>query len=156
MLVIGKLKWLSHPTLCNPMDCSLPGSSDHGILQARILEWVASLLQRVFPTQGSNPALPHCRQILYCLSYQGSQQPGMSKYLFSEPGDPKDAILNWTTGSGLQCTIDLRLYLLRRKCHGQILLETILFQSPTFIAPGSMSFNGMFLIGLDLFELCIF
>ena len=28
-------------TLCNPMDCSLPGSSVHGILQARILEWVA-------------------------------------------------------------------------------------------------------------------
>ena len=35
---------LSHsvcPTLCNPMDCSPPGSSVHGILQARILEWVA-------------------------------------------------------------------------------------------------------------------
>ena len=30
----------SGPTLCNPMDCSLPGSSAHGILQARILEWV--------------------------------------------------------------------------------------------------------------------
>ena len=30
----------SYPTLCNPMDCSLPGSSVHGILQARILEWV--------------------------------------------------------------------------------------------------------------------
>ena len=29
------------PTLCNPMDCRLPGSSVHGILQARILEWVA-------------------------------------------------------------------------------------------------------------------
>ena len=28
-------------TLCNPKDCSLPGSSVHGILQARILEWVA-------------------------------------------------------------------------------------------------------------------
>ena len=28
-------------TLCDPMDCSLPGSSVHGILQARILEWVA-------------------------------------------------------------------------------------------------------------------
>ena len=28
-------------TLCDPVDCSLPGSSDHGILQARILEWVA-------------------------------------------------------------------------------------------------------------------
>ena len=30
-----------YPTLCDPMDCSLPGSSVHGILQARILEWVA-------------------------------------------------------------------------------------------------------------------
>ena len=29
------------PTLCNPMDCSLPGSSVHGVFQARILEWVA-------------------------------------------------------------------------------------------------------------------
>ena len=31
----------SCPTLSNPMDCSLPGSSVHGILQARVLEWVA-------------------------------------------------------------------------------------------------------------------
>ena len=31
----------SHLTVCNPMDCSLPGSSVHGILQARVLEWVA-------------------------------------------------------------------------------------------------------------------
>ena len=31
----------SCPTLCNPMDCSLPGSSVHGIFQARVLEWVA-------------------------------------------------------------------------------------------------------------------
>ena len=30
------------------------------------------LLQRIFPTQGSNPSLPHCRQTLYCLSRQGS------------------------------------------------------------------------------------
>ena len=28
------------PTLCDPMDCSLPGSSVHGILQARVLDWV--------------------------------------------------------------------------------------------------------------------
>ena len=31
-----------------------------------------ALLQGIFPTQGSNPGLPHCRQILCCLSYQGS------------------------------------------------------------------------------------
>ena len=111
------------------MDCSPSDSSVHGILQARMLEWVAmpfsrgssrprdlthisyvscigrqvlyhkchlgvtwkflscvqlfvtpwtigvvslSLIQRIFPTQGSNPALPHCRQILYQLSHQGS------------------------------------------------------------------------------------
>ena len=52
-------------TLCDPMDCSLPGSSLHGILQARVLEWVAIfLLQGIFLTQGSNPALPHFRQTL--------------------------------------------------------------------------------------------
>ena len=31
----------SCPTLCDPMDCSLPGSSVHGIFQARVLKWVA-------------------------------------------------------------------------------------------------------------------
>ena len=34
------------PTLCDPMDCSPPGSSVHGIFQARILEWVAMLSSR--------------------------------------------------------------------------------------------------------------
>ena len=36
----------SGPTLCDPMDYSLPGSSVHGILQARILKWVAILFSR--------------------------------------------------------------------------------------------------------------
>ena len=40
----------SCPILCNPMDCSLPGSSVHGILQVRILEWVAKSSPR-----GSSP-----------------------------------------------------------------------------------------------------
>ena len=43
---INASEWVSEaaqscPTLCDPMDCTLPGSSNHGILQARILEWVA-------------------------------------------------------------------------------------------------------------------
>ena len=55
------------------MDCSPPGSSVHGILQAIILEWVAiSLLQGIFPTQRLNLDLLPCRQILYPLSHQGS------------------------------------------------------------------------------------
>ena len=58
-------------TLCDPMDCGLPGSSVYGILQARILEWVAMPSSRgIFPTQGSNPGLLHCRRILYHLSHQ--------------------------------------------------------------------------------------
>ena len=40
-------KWLqSRPTLCDPMDCGPPCSSVHGILQARILEWVAKASSR--------------------------------------------------------------------------------------------------------------
>ena len=60
-------------TLCNPMNCCLSDSSVHGIFQARILEWVTTPFSRgIFPTQGSNPDLLHYRQILYCLSQQGS------------------------------------------------------------------------------------
>ena len=47
-----KVKSLSRPTLCHPMDCKLPGSSVHGIFQARILEWVAiSFCRGSFPTR---------------------------------------------------------------------------------------------------------
>ena len=43
-------------TLWDPMDCSPPGSSVHGIVQARILEWVAILLLLgTFLTQGIKP-----------------------------------------------------------------------------------------------------
>ena len=51
-----------------------------GMLQARILEWVAmpssrrslQSMDRLFSTQGLNPDLPHCRQIIYQLSHKGS------------------------------------------------------------------------------------
>ena len=56
------------PSLCDLMDYTV-----HGILQARILEWVAFPISRgIFQTQGSNPGLQHCRQILYQLSHKGS------------------------------------------------------------------------------------
>ena len=45
-------------TLCDPMDCSPPGSSVHEILQARVVEWVAMPSSRgIFLTQGLNPHL---------------------------------------------------------------------------------------------------
>ena len=55
-------------TLCDPMDCTLPGSSVHGILQARILKWVAMPSSRGSSWPRSDPhllCLMHWRWILY-------------------------------------------------------------------------------------------
>ena len=49
----------SCPSLCNPMDCSLPDSSVHGILQARILEWVFTSPGDL-PNAGIQSSLLHC------------------------------------------------------------------------------------------------
>ena len=61
----------SCPTLCDPVDCSPPGSSVHGILQARILEWVAISFSREF-SQPRDGTWVSCRETLYPLSHQGS------------------------------------------------------------------------------------
>ena len=61
--VLCLVAWL-YLTLCDSMDCSLPGSSVHGILQARILEWVSCPPPRDFLDPGiealslMSPALP--------------------------------------------------------------------------------------------------
>ena len=61
------------PTLCDPMDYSLVGSSVHGDSSGKNTgEGCYALLEGIFPTQGSNIGLPHCRQMLYHLSHQGS------------------------------------------------------------------------------------
>ena len=63
----------SCPTLCEPMNCSLPGSSVHGDSPGKSTRvGCHALLQGIFPTQGSNPVLPHCRRILYRRSHQGN------------------------------------------------------------------------------------
>ena len=62
-------------TLCNPMDCSPSGSSVHGILQARILEWIAyAFLQGIFPTYGLNLCILHWQADSLPLSHLGSPQ----------------------------------------------------------------------------------
>ena len=54
------------PTLCDPMDCSPPGSSVHGDSPGKNTGVGCHvLLQGIFPAQGWNPGLPDCRQILY-------------------------------------------------------------------------------------------
>ena len=65
----------SCPTLCDPMDCNLPGSSDYGDSLGMDTEvGCYALLQGIFPTQGWNPSHPYCMWILYCLSHQEAQE----------------------------------------------------------------------------------
>ena len=75
-------KWLQCcPTLCHPMDCTLPDSSVHGTLQARTLKWVAMPSSRgTFPTQGSNPCL------LGLLHWQAGSFP------LAPPGKPESIL----------------------------------------------------------------
>ena len=69
-------------TFCDPMDCSLAGSSLRGIFQARVLEWVTISFSRgSWISQGSNPDFPHCWQMLYHLSYQGSPLIAQREFL---------------------------------------------------------------------------
>ena len=71
--------FLSHVQLfVTPTDCSPLGSSAHGILQARILEWVA-MFQGIFLTQGSNPGLLNCSQILYIWDTQEVKRRHLEK-----------------------------------------------------------------------------
>ena len=66
----------SCPTLCNPMDCSPSGSCVPGCSPGKNTEVGShSLLQENLPTQGLNPGLQHCRQILFHLNHQGSPCP---------------------------------------------------------------------------------
>ena len=61
-------------TLCDPMDCSPPGSSVHWDSPGKNTGMGChALLQGIFPTQGSNPGFPHWRQILYWLSNREAQ-----------------------------------------------------------------------------------
>ena len=68
-------------TLCSPMDSSMPGSSVHGILQARILEWVACLLPGDLPNPGIKPMSPlfpalagGSLPLVPCLLHRGAQK----------------------------------------------------------------------------------
>ena len=83
----------SCPTLCNLMACSLPGSSVHRILQARILEWVDIPFSRGSSRLRDWMQVLHCRRIVYCLSHQESPIYFIIKYkMISE--------------KSLSCTID--------------------------------------------------
>ena len=90
------------PTLCDPMDTGLPGSSVHGDSPGKNTRvGCHALLQGIFPTQGSNPGLLHCRRILYQLSYKRSPRIlEWVDYLFSRGSSrPRNQTrVSWSAG----------------------------------------------------------
>ena len=75
-------------TLCDLMDCSPPGSSVHADSPGKNTGMSCyALLQGIFPTQGCNPGLLHCRWILHHLSHQKS--PDMTRMLNLTLWSPK-------------------------------------------------------------------
>ena len=79
-------------TFCSPIDCSLPGSSVHYILQARILEWVAMPSSRDLPNPGiklTSPDLLHWQTVSLPLAPAG-KPPWCHEYNQLEKGNTKD------------------------------------------------------------------
>ena len=88
------------------MDCSIPGTSVHGgrpwwgtIISKKIGVGCHPLLQGIFPNQGSNPGLPHCRRILYHLSHQGSPDEARNTEVHVSL---QSMIFSWYISRGLQ------------------------------------------------------
>ena len=88
----------SCPTLWDPMDCSPPDYSVHGDSPGQNTGvGCHALLQRIFPTEGLNPGLLHCRWILYHLSHQGS--PWTLEWVAFPFSRGSSWPRNWTGGS---------------------------------------------------------
>ena len=94
----------SCPTLCDPMDYSLPGSSVHGILQARILEWVAmpssrgSSLPRDWTCVSSTSCIGRCFFFFFFLTTSTTWEASRVKMDPSQEAQPKDlslSLLSW-------------------------------------------------------------
>ena len=71
-------------TLCDPMECNPPGFSLHGDSPENTRVGCYALLQGIFPTQGLNPGLLHCRWTLYCLSHERSPYNTLNKVNFKK------------------------------------------------------------------------
>ena len=84
--LIKRRKWksLSHVQLCDPMDCGPPVSSVHGILQAKILEWIAIPFSRGSFNPGMEPRSPPLQADSYRLSYREEDPLGFPLKKWSE------------------------------------------------------------------------
>ena len=130
-------------TLCNPVNCSPPGSSVHGDSPGKNTGvGCHALLQGIFLTQGLNPGLPHCRQILYRLSHQGSSRI-LSGWPILSPGDLPDPGIELGSPA-------LQADSLPAELRGKSLLNSfscqILLMFQSLLSGKDIHFSGTFLI----------
>ena len=79
------------PTLCNPIDWNSPRNSPGQNTEVGSL----SLLQGIFPTQGLNPGLQHCRRILYQLSHKEALETYLAEILSGTSSGKKKFFSHW-------------------------------------------------------------
>ena len=94
-------------TLCEPMGCSLLGSSAHGTLQARKLEWVAISFSRgIFPTQGSEPKSLMSPALAGGFFTTSASWEGLGTKSCNNPGKQKagsnSSFSGWTIAEGFE------------------------------------------------------
>ena len=111
-------KWLhSYSTLCKPMDYRSPGSSVHGIFQAKILKWVAIFSARgIFPTQESNPWLLcvlHCQAGSLPLAPPGKPRSLIAGFELPQGESPKFKTALRTRASSIRL-LNLEMHVLTR------------------------------------------
>ena len=82
-------------TLSDPMDCSLPGSSIHGIFQARVLEWGAICNTKITVCNNNITMLLWCNNIALCNNNIIGKDPGAGKDRRQEKGTTKDEMVGW-------------------------------------------------------------
>ena len=95
------------PTLCDPMDCSPPGSSVHEISQATTLEWGAFHTPGDLPSPGIKHRSPALREESLLLSQQGGgsryREISRSRHKETKPSSQRQGILNWEARGKVVC-----------------------------------------------------
>ena len=99
------------------MDCSLPGFSVHGIFQVRILERVTISFSKGSFQPRDWTGLPHCRQILYHLSHQGSPLKMLNCFQISLFYLEIQNILNFGHGGYICLCVYIYIYALANHLH---------------------------------------
>ena len=147
-------KSLSHVRLfANPIDCSLPGLSVHGILQARILEWVAISFSGDLPGPGIKPRSPVLRADSFCFFGKRILLCGLGRSLHSTNRKAFSHILvNLTNDIFLVLSTWLQYY----PIEGNLPFICTLVQSEPPASPSGLPIQSSDTLKLKLFLLIMF